>query len=190
MTGLNLVVVLLVAAVLLTIALYKKGLLLKLVAVTYVFAVASVVYFSFDTYKGWPTKDDPVKGKVISIHIIDPRGKTPGAIYFWVSGTKETSTFEKIYTYVPDDMTSPPRAHFSPYTKNKADAFREAQRALEKGMTVTIDSIGKDGKATEAEATDGDQKKGDKDGNRGDSDEYDVPHFKIEDPSKGLEKQQ
>lgn len=189
MTGLNLVVVLLIYAILSTAPLYRRGLFLKLTAITYMIAVASVVYFSFETYKGWPTTDKPVKGNVLSVYIVDPRGKDPGAIYYWVAGRRDVSLFEEIYTYVPEDPDEPPRAHYTPYTKKKADAFREAQRAIEQGMTVSIDSIGEDGKAAEAEANDGGKKKGSQDGNSGDSDEYKVPHFKIQDPRGRMEKQ-
>lgn len=188
MTGFNLVIVLVIYAVLSTAQMYKKSLLLKLAAVTYMFAVASVVYFSFETYKGWATVDKPTKGELISVYIVDPRGKNPGAIYFWVVGKEELDLLEKLYTYVPDGEQHP-RAHSLPYSKRVADKFREAQEALEGGMIVTLESMESLGRGEPSAAKPGKKKGDEKDGSGGDTDDYDVPHFKIEDPSQRLEKQ-
>lgn len=190
MTGFNLVIVLVIYAILSTAQMYRKSLFLKLAAVTYMFAVASVVYFSFETYKGWATSEKPVKGQLISVYIVDPRGKTPGAIYFWVVGKDDPELLDWLYTYTPDE-DSPPRAHITPYSKKKADKFREAQQALEDGMSVTIESMeSAQGQAKPSGAKPGDKSSGSKDGNGGDVEEYNVPHFKIEDPSQQVEKQQ
>jgi hypothetical protein len=190
MTGLNLVIVLIIYAVLSTAQMYRKSLMIKLAAVTYMFAVASVVYFSFETYKGWATTDRPTKGDLISVYIVDPRGKNPGAIYFWVVSKQELGIIEKIYTYVPGEEASP-RAHSLPYNKKAAAKFREAQQALEDGMMVSLESMEQsEGRGEPSASKPGDKKGDEKDGSGGDVEEYDVPHFKIEDPSQRLEKQQ
>lgn len=190
MTGFNLVIVLVIYAILSTAQMYRKSLLLKLAAVTYMFAIASIVYFSFETYKGWATVEKPVKGELISVYIVDPRGREPGAIYFWVVGKDDPEFPEWLYKYAPEEE-DPPRAHITPYSKKKADKFREAQQALEDGMNVTIESMeDARGEADPSKAKPGPKKPGAKDGNGGDVDEYDVPHFSIEDPSQQLEKQQ
>lgn len=190
MTGFNLVLALIVYAVLSTIPLYKKSLLIKLVTITYVFVIASLVYFSFETYKGWPTADRAEKEQqLLAVHIVDPRGKNPGAIYYWVSGAEEPTHLERLYVYFPSEVDSPPRAHHTPYSKKKADKFREAQQALEDGMLVTIESMENPGNVGEAkEPVSGESADGNKSANSGDADEYDVPSFRIESPSEKLEK--
>lgn len=191
MTGFNLVIVLVIYAILSTAQMYRKSLWIKLAAVTYMFAIASIVYFSFETYKGWATVEKPVKGELISVYIVDPRGRTPGAIYFWVVGKNDPEFLDWLYTYIPEE-DAPPRAHITPYSKKKADKFREAQKALEDGMNVTIESLEQEGQgqADPTKAKLGEKKPGDKTGSGGDVEDYDVPHFKIEDPSQQMEKQQ
>lgn len=189
MTGFNLVIALVIYALLSSPLVYKRSLVIRLSTITYAFIVASLVYFSFETYKGWPTTEDPIKGKLVSVHIVDPRGRTPGAIYYWVTGDRDLSALEELYTYEPDELESPPRAHYVPYSKKTADMFREAQQALEDGMTVQIESMG-DPNEESASGKTGDGKPGKNEGNTGDSEDYNVPHFKILEPSQGLEKQQ
>lgn len=189
MTGLTLVVALLLYAILSTANHFKRNVALSLLLVTYLFTVASLVYFSFETYKGWPTTDKAERGEVISIYIVEPRGKEPGAIYYWILSPDDEDTFlEDLYTYEPDAMHNPPRAHYTPYTKQKAAKFRQAQEALENGMIVMMEDVqSSDSKASAEEGTASpDTSTGES--NQGDAEEYDVPHFKIEDPSKRMRK--
>jgi hypothetical protein len=188
MTGFNLVIALIIFAILSTAQFYTKALWMRLLTATYIFVIASVVYFSFETYKGWATADRPTKGQLISVYIVDPRGKNPGAIYFWVMSRQELDLLEKLYTYVPGEQAMP-RAHSLPYSKRAADKFREAQQALEDGMMVTLENMERvEGSGEPSKAKPGDKKGDEKDGSGGDVDNYDVPHLKIEDPSQKLEK--
>jgi hypothetical protein len=190
MTGFTLVLALLVYAILSTANHFRRNVSLNLLIVTYLFIVASLVYFSFETYKGWPTTDKAEKGELISVYIVEPRGREPGAIYFWILPAEDEDTFiEDLYTYEPEAMHNPPRAHYTPYTKQKASKFRMAQEALESGMIVTMeDTSSSDGEASaEPGSAPPDTSTGES--NKGDGEDYEVPHFKIEEPSQRMRKQ-
>lgn len=190
MTGFNLVIALVVYGVLSAMSFYYKSALMRAVLITYTFVVASLVYFSFETYKGWPSRDLVTKGNLISVYIVDPRGSEKGGIYFWVEEERELTWLENLYVYVPSDMDTPPRAHYLPYSKPAAKKFQQAQQALESGMTVKIENMGKPPNNTNDNPPDGQQKQGTDEGNAGDADEYKVPHFQIVDPRQRLEKKQ
>lgn len=189
MTGIYLVASLVALAFIMSVNLILRSSVFKLVMISYTFVVASLVYFSFETYKGWPTVDRSEDGQVIAVAMIEPRGPTPGAIYFWVMSTsREPSWVEKLYTY-ESDLPDAPRAHYLPYSKEAADAFRQAEEALKKGLMVTIEggsvsgkNNGKDTDGTgeaEGEAEEGDSK----------VDKYDVPRLKIVSPQDFLKKE-
>lgn len=189
MTGLTLVMALLFYAILSTANHFKRNVALSALTATYLFVVASLVYFSFETYKGWPTTEKAVSGEVISIYVVEPRGKEPGAIYFWILSPDDEDTFiEDLYTYEPKAMHNPPRAHYTPYTKQKAAKFREAQQALESGMIVMMEDVESTDSKASAEQGTASPDTSNGDSNQGDAEEYDVPHFKIQDPSQRMRK--
>jgi hypothetical protein len=189
MTGFYLVVALIVYALLSAATLYYKSSGLKLAMTTYTFLLASLVYFSLETYKGWPTRAKATEGQVVAIQIIEPSPTDPGAIYFWVFGQADPTWWEKIYTYT-SDLNEPPRAYYLPYNKKVAERFAEARDALEEGMVVNIENMGASGEAGSGEEAGEEKKKGEpvKKGGNSDGVEYDVPHLEIESPIDRLKK--
>ena len=190
MIGIYLVAALVVLALLFAINMMLKSSFFRVIIITYTFLIASLVYFSFETYKGWPTADKAESGQVLWVMVVDPRGTDPGIIYFWVldKATKEQTWIQKLYTYKPD-QTSVPRSHWIPYSKRAAAKFREAQGAIQQGMVVTIDEQDSD----EANSSNGKgEGKGKAKGNSdiGDSkvEDYNVPHLNILSPDELLQK--
>lgn len=188
MTGIYLVVALIALALLLSINTLLKSTALKVAIITSTFVVASLVYFSFETYKGWPTREEAKTGQIIAISIVEPRGRIPGAIYFWlVDDGAEMTWREKLYTY-KSDLPDAPRAFWIPYSKDAAKKFGEAQDALEQGMVVTVEGQESDGKSSNGEGTGTGNAAGE--GKAGDSriKDYEVPRLNIEPPDKILKK--
>lgn len=188
MIGIYLVAALVALALLLSLNVVFKSMMLKLALITYTFAVASIVYFSFDTYKGWPTTDKAETGQILSISVVEPRGKLPGAIYFWaLEPERELGFFEKLYTY-RSDLREAPRGYWVPYTKQSAKQFREAQEAIENGMVVMIEGQSENSEQSKGDGEgEGDPKEGQE---TGDSiiEDYKVPHLKIVPPDSILKK--
>lgn len=188
MIGIYLVAALVVLALLLSVNMILKSSIIKIVIITYTFLIASLVYFSFETYKGWPTGDKAESGRVLWVEVVDPRGRQEGIIYFWAtSAKKELTWIDKLYTYAPDQPRVP-RAHWIPYSKSAAQKFREAQDAIQNGMVVTIDQ----NNDPQGEGGEG-QGEGKAKGNSraGDSrvEDYDVPHLNIMSPDQLLKKE-
>jgi hypothetical protein len=189
MTGFYLVVALVVYALLSAATLYYKSSILKLAMITYTFLLASLVYFSLESYKGWPTRTAATEGQVVAIQIIEPSPTDPGAIYFWVFGQADLTWWEKIYTYT-SDLSDPPRAYYLPYSKQAAERFAEARDALEEGMVVNIENMSAEGNGGEGEDAGEAKKNGasERPGGENDGVEYDVPHLEIESPADRLKK--
>ena len=124
---------------------------------------------------------------MIGIHVIEPAGQKPGAIYFWVVGGEPPTWVERLYTYVTD-LPEAPRAHYLPYSKNAAQAFRQAQDALRDGQRVSIDEMSDgDGKQGEADAKGSDEDEGK--GGDSKTEDYKVPHLNIMSPQDFLKKE-
>lgn len=162
---------------------YTKSIFLKLIVVTYLFLVSSAVYFSFETYKGWPSTDRVLKGNLVAVEILEPSDNHPGAIYLWVYDEKrEKNLYQKIFHY--STSMPAPRSYVIPYSKTSKERFEEAKRQIEMGATVEIST---DSEGTGIEAKN--KKSGDKLNNSTSGvDDYDVPSVNIIPPNEILRK--
>lgn len=134
---------------------------LKVVILLVLFYASSAVWFSFDSYKGWPTEASPRDDAIIlSVAIFDKTNTSPGSIY--VTAIPCTGDVSECETYAEDDglMTklSPyrvfgyapkarntPRIYEFPYTEENRKAFSEARENVSNGGRSTIKGAGKKG---------------------------------------------
>lgn len=184
MIGLKLVIGLLLFSIVYALQLYfNKNIWLKIVAITILFVISSMAYFSFETYKGWPTSDKLPKAMVYDIQITQPSKNFAGAIYVWAvpAEQKKLTFIEKIVTYIYE-FKNAPRAYYVPYTKATGKLFGDAQKKLKQGFVVTVE-----GEAGEGEGTERGKGKY-KDQNGGDARDYDVPNLLITSPDNMLRK--
>lgn len=194
MIGAYLVVTLLAFSVLYAIQLYyNKSFMLKLINVTVLVFISSAVYFTFETYKGWPTLEKlHDKARVFGIIIEPPvKGKSDGAIYYWVvEKERVTTSFERIFRYVPT-MPNAPRSYHLPYSPEAEKKFAEAQQALQEGKVVLMDPNDQqsEGGGKEGDQGNGDSKKTPSDGGHGEEKNYDVPSLEILSPEVLMGKQ-
>jgi hypothetical protein len=136
---------------------------LKLAAVGTYFFVASSVYFSFETYKGWPTGAEmDGRVRVLWIEVAEGESEADSSIFLWV---KPPSKYKKQIDYAWFDPRSAlayapsgyPRAFRIPYSKDAAKFADKAKRALAAGMEVEIDmgdgtGVGSDDKKGDGKA--------------------------------------
>jgi hypothetical protein len=188
MIGMNLVIALLILTLLYVLQLYfSKSILVKLVLITYMFVLSSLVYFSFETYKGWPTIQAAKTGYIVSVYMEEPTSESKGGIYFWVvdDTANKLTLWQKLthYQFYPQPA---PRAYYLPHTDKNAKLFSEVKKQLDQGMIVQID-----GTETTSNGQ-GDESNTDssinKDGNGGDVENYAVPHLQIILPQQLLRK--
>lgn len=180
----NLVYILIVFSLLYVLQMFlNKNVFLKLVVVTYLFLTSSAIYFSFETYKGWPSQEKITKAILVGVEIVQPTDINEGAIYLWVyDESAETSLFEKLFSYKPKGPT--PRAYSIPYSENAKGKFEEAKKQLELGATIELTS-GEESPEIEQE-----QGNGNKEGNANASDveDYETPSIRIVPPNEILRK--
>lgn len=185
MTGLSLVAILLTFTLLyVSTFVFRKSLFLKLTIVTYLFLISSGVYFSFETYKGWPSKEKLTRGYLVYSLIIEPTKTEPGAIYYWAMPEEEELNFvQDFLTYKFELMA--PRSYYLPYSKKAAGEFAEANEKIKEGYVVEIG-----GEETDQSGDGGKQKKGEGESSNasGDQENYDVPHLTIISPDEMLRK--
>lgn len=157
---------------------YQKLFFMKVVAVTLLFVISSGVYFSFDSYKGWPSSSNPVEGsEVLNIVVVEPTENSIGAIYVLVNDKVVPQSFlNRMLDYRPDTPKAP-RSYYIPYSKPTGAEYSEAGKKLKKGFKVTI---GDNEKKAETE--------GDGSGGGGDQKDYRVPSLKIISPQEVLAK--
>lgn len=183
----NLVYALIVFSLLYVLQLYfNRNVFLKIITVTYLFLISSALYFSFETYKGWPTQQTIKKAYLVSVEIIQPSKEFPGAIYLWVYDQPEENTNSILNVFSYSDKNAP-RAYYLPFTQGASDNFTEAKKQIENGMVVELNGEAK--QPVEGEEQEGGENA---DGNRSDSDvdDYKVPSIKIISPSEILRKEQ
>lgn len=140
-TGFNLVLFLLGFAVLYCVQLiFNRSVFIKILAVTYLFLVSSAIYFSFDTYKGWPTDRKQTKGVLVYALVIEPTSQNEGSIYLWVVSEKpkEESFLKNLITY-DYAYTPAPRAYRLKYTSKTSSAVNNALEQIQGGQLVTIE---------------------------------------------------
>lgn len=183
----NLVLLFIGFAILYTLQLFiTRSIVLKLIVITYLFLVSSAIYFSFDSYKGWPTDEKVNKAFLIKVHIVEPTPESKGGIYIWtIPETQEQNIIATIFGYSVSNM---PRAYIIPYSNKAQKEFTEAQKKLEEGMVIILndDSPQKQGEQTGEGAS---QTKQDGDGNAADSgQEYEGPRISIVSPDQVMRK--
>lgn len=169
---------------------FPRLLPLKLSTVAILFAIANLIYFGFDSIKGWPATDHlPKKGQLIWGTVQEPNEDNPGAIYLWIiSDQEELSWYQKIVTYDPQEPA--PRAYKIKYNKKTASRLQEAKQAMEQGFSVELNPS--EGETGEGEATGKDEAKPDEaaGGERGSAVEEEMPRFDLVDPRESMGKGQ
>lgn len=182
----NLVYALIIFSLLYVFQLYfNRNVFLKIITVTYLFLISSAVYFSFETYKGWPTQQSIKKAYLIAVEIVQPKDDFKGAIYLWVyDEERNVNILESVFGYSKD---STPRAYVIPYSQQSNADFSEAKRKLEEGMIVELNGEKKKG-INDEDVPDGDPNE---EGNVSSSsaEGYDVPSIKIIPPDQILRKE-
>ncbi len=162
---------------------YNKSFWLKLSTITLLFAIVNMIYFSFDSIKGWPSNEKITKGQLVFVEIVEPTETYKGAIYLYVRiEIEEQPGYSKYINYFYWDEYAP-RSYYIPFTEQSSKTMREAKEAMEKGYIVEIegesaqtDGNGKGEPSDEPNANGGEMPDG------GDSEDYNVPHLKLVDP--------
>jgi hypothetical protein len=187
MTGLSLVAIL-ISFSLLYVAqmIFSRSVALKFVVITYLFIISSGIYFTFDTYKGWPSDEKPQKGYLVYSLVIEPSETDKGAIYYWaISEPEQMNTVQKFLSY--EYGTLAPRSYHLPYSKQAASKFNEANEKIKKGFLVEInEEPSGDGNGAEGNPSDGEE--GRAENTDGEQEDYIVPHLKIISPDQVLRK--
>lgn len=179
MTGFSLVIILLIFSLLFITYLYfPKSNVIKLVVGTYLIIISSGIYFSFETYKGWPTIERGMSGIMVMSVVVEPTQDFEGAIYIWVlPKEKEVHWLKRIYSYTPSHGATP-RVFQIPYSDKAASDFNQANDQIKEGYLIEIDDSGNP-------AEGGTEGKNQETGNGergGDQEGYDVPHLKLISP--------
>jgi len=188
MIGLKLVSALIIFSIVYVFQLYfNRSLILKILSISIMFAISSLVYFSFETYKGWPTREKITKGYLIDAEVLQPDSHQnfPGAIFVWVvSQNKELAWYEKLFTY-QYEITPAPRSYYLPYSKNGDKKFSDAKKKLKDGYVIEITDGSEMGEQQDGK----NGKKAKQLNNSGDSSvDYDVPNLLIISPDNMLHK--
>ena len=161
---------------------YNKSFWLKLSTITLLFAIVNMIYFSFDTLKGWPSHDKITKGQLVYVDIVEPTETYPGAIYVYVriNETKHTWYDKYINYFYWDSMA--PRSYYIKYTKQTSASMREAKEAMEQGFIVEIEGESAQSNSNGDGQAEGEQGNGGELPDGGESEDYNVPHLKLVDP--------
>jgi hypothetical protein len=185
MTGLSLVFILISFSILYVLQLMFNKFFLKLIVITYLFLISSGVYFSFDSYKGWPSKDKIEEGMLVISMTVEPSEHDKGAIYLWVvPNDKELTFVEKFLTYNFGMVA--PRSYYIPYSKKAASEFAEANEKIKQGYIVMIEGE-KSEEGGEGEGNQQREGEGRKQSN-GEQENYDVPSLDIISPDTLMRK--
>lgn len=185
MTGLSLVFILISFSILYVLQLMFRHFFWKLLVITYLFLISSGIYFSFDSYKGWPSKDPIEDGMLVMSMTVEPSDQHKGAIYLWVIPTeKEMNFFEKFLTYNFGMIA--PRSCYIPYSKKAASEFAEANEKIKKGYIVMVEG---EGSEDQVEGEGGQQRQGGgSQQSNGEQENYDVPSLEIISPDTLMRK--
>ena len=182
MTGLSLVIILISFSILYVLQLIFNKFFLKLIVITYLFLISSGIYFSFDTYKGWPSREKIERGMLVMSLTIEPSETQKGAIYLWVIPEEKETGF---LTY--DFGMIAPRSYYIPYTKQSATKFAEANEKIKQGFLVMIEGEGSEEEA-EGEGSQQQEQGGGTQRSNGEQENYNVPHLEIISPDNLMRK--
>lgn len=190
MTGYYLVLALLIFSVIYCVQLYSsKSLYLKLLSATIAFFISSSIYFTFDSYKGWPSDSLATKGRLVFAKIDPPYKEDKGAIYLLLQhDQEESSVFYKIFHY----QLKSPRLHQLPFTVKLEGMVKNAMQKMQEGYIVELepgvddDSTEEEGKSKKGSTTEEIDKT--RKATERNNVEYVVPHFKITNPMEVLKK--
>lgn len=200
MTGAYLVAALIVFSLMYAIQLYyNKSFFLKLINITVIVFISSAVYFTFETYKGWPTTESiREKARIYSVIITPPvEGVHKGGIYYLAKERKkEPTVLEKIFRYM-SPLPDSPRIYFTEYTEQEERLFSRAQEALEEGHIVYMNPPKKEAKKKSNEdggkgggegsnVNDGADKQKANQNNEKEPDDYDAEKIEIRSPDDFL----
>ncbi len=166
----NLVTIYMVAfAVLMALILYyvQGKMALKVSSVAVFFFIASSIYFSFNSYKGWPAETQFTgKAEVLWIDVAEGPTDEESSIFVWLKSgdLKYKKEIAKAWfdprSALAYDPQGYPRAFRLPYTKEGAKFADKAKRAIKEGGKVTLE-IKEEG---ESELKDGEESNGKKGG--------------------------
>jgi hypothetical protein len=172
----------LVTLILLFFYFIKQHYLLKVVVTCLTFYIASATFFSFETYKGWPTQVIKISdtARVISIVVVEEHiGKVEGKIFAWVQDCRgpEDDCFDdsiekkqehswwsnfspyEVFGYFPATNDVPLSVEI-PYSEDAKKAFQKAQKELTEGTHMVFLKNAKilEGKGKGFAGTEADQK--------------------------------
>lgn len=114
---------------------------LKFLLVGLLFFITTAIYFSFESYKGWPTTEGFDKVQVLWLDSVQPSKKDAddGAIYVWgyeLNETKQNDT--PWYVYTPSIKS--PRSYQFPWTEEFQREVKEAKEKLKGGSFVIMEN--------------------------------------------------
>lgn len=162
---------------------HNKMFWFKPAAVTLLFIIANMVYFSFDSIKGWPTSEKITKGYLVFATIVEPSGSYPGAIYLYVDvDESDLHWYDKFVNYVYWDDNAP-RSFYLPYSEKTSKDMRQATEAMKNGYIVEITGDSAEAQGDGQDATNVDNGNGgESQPDGGSAQDYKVPHLKLIDP--------
>lgn len=147
--------------------------------------ISILIWVSLDSYKGWPTNEDPPEQFVfIWGEVVEPNKTTgdPGVIYLWLIADYSGQS------YTPFEYTHPegePRAHKVPYSRELHENVEKAKLLIKSGKRVGVRNNG-EGEGPESEGNEGENDSQDDQGeNRGDNSQsqgyefYELPPPKL-----------
>lgn len=179
--GLNLVILLVIFSMLYTLQLWQhRSLSLKILNVTVVFLMASLAYFSLESYQGWPSSQRIPHAQLLAVEINDSVDQNAAAIYIWVRQLPEDNTLlDSLISYRYPDAGAP-RSYRIAYTEESAQKFSDAQQKLKQGFIVEINGANDTADTAEAQTQ----------GLAGGSlkDKIDMPNIRILNPQDLLRK--
>lgn len=136
MTQMILLIIGLTAAASMAVAFYWNNVVFKLLVLTTYAVLASAVYFSLDSVKGWPAEEKrEVRGTLASVVIINPSEKGEGAIIISLFPTGTAEWYEYEYPRYA------PKTFYLKYSNDRAAQFEAAKQALIDGKEVRINGI-------------------------------------------------
>lgn len=114
---------------------------LKFLLVGLLFFITTAIYFSFESYKGWPTSEGFDKVQVLWTDSVQPSKKdaNDGAIYVWGYELNESKQEDSPwYVYMPSIRA--PRAYQFPWTEDFQREVQDAKEKIKGGAIVIMEN--------------------------------------------------